>query len=183
MAIDGLQRRTPLGPMADRLRESCSGVRFSCVEVPYRVVTDVQCAPAALASAAETLGILPPTVGAMAMADDSIIIGLGPRWWMVDAPDGSAPLRGSTHVSAVEVSAQHASLQLGGASVRDVLAHGTTSDLHPDHLRHGSAIQSILANIRITLARTGHDEFRLWVPASYARSLANWFLDASLEYR
>jgi sarcosine oxidase subunit gamma len=183
MAIDRLLRRTPLGPMAETLRQSCSGVRFSCVEVPYRVLTEVRCAPAALASAAETLGIVPPTVGTMAMADDSLVIGLGPRWWMVDASDGSPPVRGSTHVSAVEVSAQHTSLQLAGASVRDVLAHGTSSDLHPDHLARGGAIQSVLANIRITLARTGPDEFRLWVQASYARSLASWLLDASLEYR
>jgi sarcosine oxidase subunit gamma len=183
MAIDSLRRRTPLGPMAERLRRTCSSARFVCREQPFRVITDVRCASTAMSAAADTMGVDPPSVGEVVVTGASTVIGLGPGWWMVDAPDGSAPLDGSVHVSAVDVSAQYASLLLQGTSVRDVLAHGTTSDLHPDHLLCGRAVQAVLAKAGITLARTGVDEFRLWVQASYARYLATWLMDASLEYR
>ena len=183
MAIDPLRRRTPLGPVAAELQRVCSGTRFSCREAPFGVMTDVRCAPTGLALVADTIGVQPPGVGETARAGASTILGLGPRWWMVDAPDGSPPLQGTTGVSAVEVSAQFACFLLEGTSVRDVLAHGTTVDLHPEHLASGRAVQTLLAKVRVVLARTGADDYRLWVHASYARHLAAWLMDASVEYR
>jgi sarcosine oxidase subunit gamma len=183
MATDIPRRRTPLGPLAELLKRTCSGPRFSCREDPFRVITDIRCAASAVSVAAETMGGARPAVSAMARVGPSYVVGLGPNWWMVDAPDGSAPLRGATHVSAVDVSAQYTTLVLVGSAVPEVLAHGTSIDLHPDYFVGHAAVQTLLAKARITLARAGHDEYRLWVQASYARYLAAWLMDASAEHR
>jgi sarcosine oxidase subunit gamma len=183
MATDMLRRRTPLGPLADQLERICSGPRFSCREDPFRVLTDIRCTASAVSLAGDTMDCLPPAVGAMARVGASYVVGLGPRWWMVDAPDGSAPLRGQAELSAVDVSAQYTSLLLHGTAVPDVLAHGTSIDLHEDHFVSRAAVQTLLAKARVTLARAGHDDYRLWVQASYARYLALWLMDASAEHR
>ena len=117
------------------------------------------------------------------MIGTSCVIGLGPHWWMLDAPDGAASLKNSAGVAAVDVSAQRTPLILEGSAVRDVLAHGTALDLHPDHFREGAAAQTLLAKAAVILARSGPDQYRVWVRASFARYPAAWLMDASVEYR
>ena len=183
MATDTVERRSPLGALAGDMQCACSGARFSCREDPFRVLTEIRCAPAWVHLAAGVVGGDPPSTGTLFTREGSFVIGLGPQWWMSDAPEGSMPLRGTAQVSAVEVSAQRTTLLLGGTAVRDVLAHGCSIDLHPLHFQPGSAVQTLLAKARVILARTGSDEYRLWVQASFARYVAVWLMDASVEYR
>jgi|KBSSwiStaDraftv2_1062776.scaffolds.fasta_scaffold14938_5 sarcosine oxidase subunit gamma len=183
MAIDALERRTPLGPLAARVRHVCSGERFSCREDAFRTLVEVRCADGSAAAAAAIVGGELPAVGRLAMIDTSFVIGLGPQWWMIDAPDGRAPLKSLAGVSAVDVSAQRSPFVLEGTAVRDVLAHGMALDLHPDHFPEGAAAQTLLAKAAVIVARSGPDQYRVWVRASFARYLAMWLMDASVEYR
>jgi sarcosine oxidase subunit gamma len=183
MGTENLQRRSPLCPWRERNESTSTGAQYSCRQDGFRTLTEVRCRPEHEAEAGSTVGIRLPEVGAYALDGGRLVIGLGPGWWMVDAPDGSAPVSGTAHVSAVDVSAQRTSLVMTGSSVRDVLAHGCSLDLHADIFAQGSAAQTILAKAGVILARTGTDEFRVWVRASFARYLAEWLLDASVEYR
>ena len=182
MATEALGRRSPLESLAPALA-SVAGPRFSCVEEPYRTLTDVRCAAAAITRLASTLGGVLPPVGSSASYGALTILALGERWWLVDAPDGSDPVTGSDQVSAVDVSAQYACLRLRGACARDVLSHGMPIDIHEDHFREGAVAQTLLAKSRVILARCGRNEYRVWVPASYSRYVAIWLVDASVEYR
>jgi sarcosine oxidase subunit gamma len=144
---------------------------------------EIRCAPTEVTSAAAALGGDLPGIGALANIGTSLVIGLGPQWWMVDAPDGSPPLNVPSSVSAVDVSAQRTPLILDGTCARDVLAHGMALDLHPDHFPEGAAAQTLLAKAGVIVARTAPDQYRVWVRASFARYLAAWLIDASVEYR
>jgi len=41
----------------------------------------------------------------------------------------------------------------------------------------------LLAKAAVIVARSGLDQYRVWVRASFARYLAMWLMDASVEYR
>lgn len=183
MAAETLQRRTPMGPLADELRRVCSGERFTCHEDAFRTLTEIRCGNGAEPAAAEAVGAELPAIGTATRVGDTFVIGLGPGWWMVDGPDGSSVPTGSRRVSSVDVSAQRTPLVLAGTSVPDVLAHGTSLDLHQSYFATGAAAQTLLAKAGVMLARTGSAEYRVWVRASFARYLALWLIDASIEYR
>jgi sarcosine oxidase subunit gamma len=176
------RRRSPLEALSPALAQ-LSGPLFSIAEDPFRVLTDVRCSSAARPLVAGLLGTTLPRIGESSTAGTSTVLGLGERWWLVDAPDGHDPIAGLDRVSAVEVSAHYASLRLAGISVRDVLAHGTPIDVHEDHFREGMVVRTLLAKAQVILARAGPDEYRVWVHASVARYLSLWLIDASAEYR
>ncbi len=183
MATDSLRRRTPLGPLADELRQACTGPGFSCREDAFRTLVEIRCPEAGASLTAEAIGLDLPAIGMAVERGGVFVLGLGPGWWLVDAPDGAPAIEGSAGVSAVDVSAQRTALVLTGSAVRDVLAHGTSFDVHPAYFVVGAAAQTLLAKAGIMLARTADDEYRLWVRASFARYLAAWLIDASVEYR
>jgi sarcosine oxidase subunit gamma len=183
MGTEQLRRRTPLGPLAEELTTSCASERFSCREDAFRTLTELRCRPADLSSVAAVVGLTLPGVGEVVRSGDTSLVGLGPQWWLLDRPDGSPPVDGSVGVMAVDVSAQRTPLVLTGTSVRDVLSHGTSLDVHRDSFGVGAAAQTLLAKAGVIVARTDPDEYRVWVRASFARYLAAWIIDASLEYR
>jgi sarcosine oxidase subunit gamma len=175
--------RSPLGAVAVQLASTCSSGSFQCREDAFRVLTDLRCAPAALESAEVVAGLSLPGLGRRTSEGDRFAVSLGPCWWLVDAPAGSAALPGSAAVSAVDVSAQRTPLILSGPAARAVLAHGCSLDLHPDAFEVGASAQTLLAKAGVVLTRTRVEEYRCWVRASYARYLAWWLIDASVEYR
>lgn len=183
MATETLRRRTPLGPMADELERVCAGERFSCREDAFRALTDIRCAPGAEREAAENVEAALPDIGSLTRAGDSLVLGLGPGWWMSDSPEYTPVPAGSSRVSAVDVSAQRTPLVLAGPAAREVISHGCSVDLHPDHFNKGATAQTLIAKAGVMLARTSDEEYRVWVRASFARYLATWIIDASVEYR
>ena len=117
---------------------------------------------------------------------------LGPDEWLLssttEAPEELAarlhaavlPLGGS----ATDVSAQRIGLRLTGARVRDVLAKGCSIDLPPRIFRRGSSAQTTLGLagvVLLGLADTG-DDYVVLVRSSFAGYLADWLLDAALEF-
>jgi sarcosine oxidase subunit gamma len=190
MGTEQLRRRTPLGPLADELRAVCVSERFACREDGFRTLTELRSSPQGRVELESALGIEMPGIGGVAVtestdvAGSAYVVGLGPHWWLVDGPEDSSPAsRSSARVMAVDVSAQRTTLLLSGSAVTDVLGHGTSLDVHRDVFPVGAAAQTVLAKAGVILARTTPDEYRVWVRASFARYLAEWVIDASLEYR
>ena len=117
---------------------------------------------------------------------------LGPDEWLLssttEAPEdlearvraAVLPLGGS----ATDVSAQRIGLRLTGARVREVLAKGCSIDLHPRVFGRGSSAQTTLGQagvVLLALSDTG-DDYLVLVRSSFAGYLADWLLDAALEF-
>ena len=117
---------------------------------------------------------------------------LGPDEWLLtstaEAPEelearvraAVVPLGGS----AADVSAQRIILRLTGERVRDVLARGCSIDLHPRAFGRGSSAQTTLGQAGVVLLALSDagDDYLIFVRSSFAGYLADWLLDASLEF-
>jgi sarcosine oxidase subunit gamma len=139
------------------------------------------------------LGVdLPTIANTWVRADSGRAVWLGPDEWLLSSTTETPeefearvraavlPLGGS----ATDVSAQRISLRLTGARVRDVLAKGCSIDLHPRAFRRGSSAQTALGQagvVLLALSETG-DDYVVLVRSSFAGYLADWLLDAALEF-
>jgi sarcosine oxidase subunit gamma len=117
---------------------------------------------------------------------------LGPDEWLLTSTIGTPeelearvrsavlPLGGS----ATDVSAQRIGLRLTGARVRDLLAKGCSIDLHPRVFGRGSSAQTTLGQAGVVLLALSDagDDYLVLVRSSFAGYLADWLLDAALEF-
>ena len=145
------------------------------------------------AEASARLGVdLPTTPNTWVPTDEGRAVWLGPDEWLLtsstQAPDelearvaaAVAPLSGS----ATDVSAQRITLRLKGARARDVLAKGCALDLHPRVFGRGRSAQTTLGLagvVLLALTDTG-DDYVVLVRSSFAGYLADWLVDAALEF-
>ena len=130
-----------------------------------------------------------------------LAVWLGPDEWLLtsteEAPEelearvraAVVPLGGS----AADVSAQRIILRLTGERVRDVLVRGCSIDLHPrvfrgpDTARRGGighCAQTTLGQAGVVLLALSDagDDYLVFVRSSFAGHLADWLLDAALEF-
>jgi sarcosine oxidase, subunit gamma len=114
-----------------------------------------------------------------------LVIWLGPdEWLLVDGGELSAVERQLAATTApfggtvVDVSAHRTLLELQGPRVRELLASGTSVDLHPRAFPVGGAVQTLLARVDVIIGRGGPDIWHVAVRASFARYLADWLKDA-----
>jgi sarcosine oxidase subunit gamma len=139
------------------------------------------------------LGVdLPGVPNTWAPAGTGRAVWLSPGEWLLtsttEAPEelkarvraAIVPLGGA----AADVSAQRIGLRLTGPRVRDVLAKGCSIDLHPLAFRRGSSAQTMLgmAGIIVLALSDAGDDYVVLVRSSFAGYLADWLLDAALEY-
>jgi sarcosine oxidase, subunit gamma len=181
-ATERLSAKLPLGAAGGPLA-ACSSERFACREDPFRVLTELRCAGGAVDEAVEVAGLPLPGPARSHATGSRLAVSLGPNWWLLDSPAGSAPVAGTAGVSAVDVSASRVVLRLSGPAAVDVLAHGCSLDLHPTVFAVGATASTLLAKAPVVLARPFDDEYRCWVRSSYARYLSAWLIDAATEYR
>lgn len=190
-------RTSPLEGYAGRLAELPQGV--SIREVPFLTQLDVRVDPAApeAAEAARVLGVaLPTTANTVVHGADGVeVLWLGPDEWLVVAPPDQAALEPALRETlgsagaVVDVSAHRTTIALSGPLTRDVLARGCSLDLDPRVSPSGTCVQTLLALAGVILvvrddgsAPEGAGEVRLLVRSSFARYLADWFVDACREY-
>ena len=159
---------------------------------PFVAMVDVRLG-AVGAEASAVLGVdLPTAPNTWVPTGTGGAVWLGPDEWLLtsstEAPEdlearvcaAVLPLGGS----ATDVSAQRIGLRLTGARVRDVLAKGCSIDLHPRVFGRGSSAQTALGQagiVLLALSDTGDDHLVL-VRSSFAGYLADWLLDAALEF-
>lgn len=139
------------------------------------------------------LGVdLPTIANTWVPADSGRAVWLGPDEWLLSSTTETPeefearvraavlPLGGS----ATDVSAQRIGLRLTGARVRDVLAKGCSIDLHPRVFGRGRSAQTMLGQAGVVLLALSHagDDYVVLVRSSFAGYLADWLLDAALEF-
>ena len=159
---------------------------------PFVATVDVRLG-AVGAEASAALGLdLPTAPNTWRPAGAGRAVWLGPDEWLLTSTTGTPaelearvraavlPLGGS----ATDVSAQRIGLRLTGPRVRDVLAKGCSLDLHPRAFGAGDSAQTALGQagvVLLGLSDTG-DEYSVLVRSSFAGYLAEWLLDAALEF-
>ena len=135
---------------------------------------------------------LPTVPNTWVPTDAGRAVWLGPDEWLLtstaEAPEelearvraAVVPLGGS----AADVSAQRITLRLTGERVRDVLARGCAIDLHPRVFGRGSSAQTTLglAGVVLLALSDAGDDYLVLVRSSFAGYLADWLLDAALEF-
>ncbi|MGW5264505.1 sarcosine oxidase subunit gamma [Microbispora sp. NPDC004025] len=186
------ERRSPAAAFAARFEAASAGGGLRLAEVPFLTQIDLRAEPKS--PAAERIGTaigvpLPMEPGTVVRGGDLSVLWLGPDEWLVLGPDGAAPelverlteAAAGEHVSVVDVSAQRTTLVVAGERARDVLAHGCALDLHPRVFGPGRCAQTTLARAGVVLV-AGEDGFRVLVRSSFAAYVAEWLLDAAVEY-
>jgi sarcosine oxidase, subunit gamma len=155
---------------------------------------------------------LPSVPNTWVPTDAGYAVWLGPDEWLLtstaEAPEelearvraAVVPLGGT----AADVSAQRITLRLKGSRVRDVLAKGCAIDLRvfgnrsghdastprsawcgrPAPHQGGRTAQTTLGQAGVVLLALGGagDDYLVFVRSSFAGYLAEWLLDAALEY-
>ena len=186
---------SPLAGHAARLAAAgrASGGALRLAEWPAPAQVDLRLDPAgpAAAAVARALGVaLPARPGSTAAADDLTVLWLGPDEWLVLGTPGTEgaltrDLRaalGDTPGAVVDVSAQRAGLLVDGPAARDLLAGGCALDLHPRAFAPGRCARTRLARAQVVLLSRADGGFGVLVASSYAGYLADWLLDAAVEY-
>jgi sarcosine oxidase, subunit gamma len=192
VTVEQVARSSPLGRRAAQLRSAPPGVRLQ--EVAFLTQLNLRLDPAGPGRAAveETLQLpLPVLPGTVSRADDRELLWLGPDEWLLVAPPGEQPLltealRGALAGglgTVVDVSAHRTTLDVSGPLAHDLLAKGCSLDLHPSVLTPQHCAQTLVARAPVVLVpRADGNGFRLLVRSSFAGYLADWLLDACVEY-
>ena len=189
---DQLLRTHPLEAWAAAFAELPDTLRIT--PEPFVAVVDVRVG-AGGPSAVETTvaGARPPTEpNTWTPTDDGRLVWLGPDEWLLTST-GETPAELEARVravvlplggSATDVSAQRMGLRLTGARVRGVLAKGCSLDLHPRVFGAGDSAQTALGQAGVVLLGLSDagDDFSVLVRSSFAGYLADWLLDAALEF-
>ena len=159
---------------------------------PFVAMVDVRLR-AVGAEASAALGVeLPTAPNTWVPAGTGRAVWLGPDEWLLSSTTETpeeleARVRAAALElggSATDVSAQRIGLRLTGARVRDVLAKGCSIDLHPRVFGRGSSAQTMLGQAGVVLLALSDaaDDVVVLVRSSFAGYLADWLLDAALEF-
>lgn len=117
---------------------------------------------------------------------------LGPDEWLILGPGGgerelTARLRaafGDLHAAATDVSESRTTVAVGGPRARDLLAKGTSIDLHPRVFGPGRCAQTGFASANVILRQTdAAPSFEILVLNSFAEHVWAWLEGAARGYR
>ncbi len=86
-----------------------------------------------------------------------------------------------TSGSATPLSHSRVRVVITGTGIHELLAKGISVDLDPTIFRVGQFMQTALEHIGILLHRRADQQYELYLPATFARTLWTWLLDAALE--
>jgi sarcosine oxidase subunit gamma len=135
---------------------------------------------------------LPVAACTVSTAGDVSILWLGPDEWLVIAPearrssllDAVQSALAKQHAAVIDLSANRTVIALNGPAARQVLEKACLHDLHPRAFPVGRVVGTVLARTQVFLEKTGEgpDSYRLHVRCSFARHLADWLLDAMVEF-
>jgi sarcosine oxidase subunit gamma len=159
---------------------------------PFVAMADVRLGAVGAEASAALGSALPTAPNTWVPTGTGRAVWLGPDEWLLSSTTETPeelearvraavlPLGGS----AADVSAQRIGLRLTGARVRDVLAKGCSIDLHPRVFGRGSGAQTALGQAGVVLLALSDagDDYGVLVRSSFAGYLADWLLDAALEF-
>lgn len=173
--------------MTDEIRHSPLADAFAEVpfvrELPFLSMVNVRAADPPLSL---------PGPNRVATVGDWDALWLGPDEWLVVGPPGAAPAIETmlcqaldpSRSSVVDVSANRTTLSVTGRHARDLLAKGTSIDLHPSVFGPGRCAQTLLARAQVILRQVDDEPtYHVLVRGSFASYLADWLVDATREFR
>lgn len=176
----------PRSALAGRLPWSAPGEAVVLAESAPLVQIDLR-----LATPADAVGGVRLPLAANRVAVTRLVrsLWLGPDEWLVTAPAEAGWLTtalaralAATHASVVDVSSSRAVIELSGRRARDLLETGCGLDLHPRAFGPGQCAQTLLARLPVILdPLDATPRYRLFVPASAARWLCDWLIDAAAD--
>jgi len=117
---------------------------------------------------------------------------LGPDEWLILGPGGgeheiAARLRaafGELHAAVTDVSEARTTIAVAGPRARELLAKGTSIDLHPRVFGPGRCVQTGFAGANIILRQADElPSFEILVLNSFAEHLWAWLEGGAREYR
>lgn len=156
-------------------------VRTALTMIDVRGGKEAPLHASARAALGTDLPIAPNTSAAMA---GGVILWLGPDQWLLvgeGSPSWSMPL--ASGVTHTDVSHGRVVVRVTGARALDILSKGCMLDLHPKTFRARMCMQTTIAKIPVIVHRIGRgNEYDLYAPRSYARSLWRWLSRSAEEY-
>jgi sarcosine oxidase, subunit gamma len=117
---------------------------------------------------------------------------LGPDEWLILGSGGgeheiAARLRaalGDIHAAVTDISETRTTIAVAGPRARELLAKGTSIDLHPRVFGPGRCVQTGFAGANIILRQTDEvPSFEILVLNSFAEHLWTWLEGGAREYR
>lgn len=186
---------SPLTNYTELFERRSQAAEVRIAEAPFPTQLTVRVDPES--PAAERIGtalgtMLPKQPGDVARTSELAVLWMGPDEWLVVSEQGSpeylqAVVREAAageHASVVDVSANRTVLSVSGSRARELLNKGCALDLHPSRFETDRCAQTKLARSGVILECRDAEtpEFRLFVRSSFARYVADWLLDAALEY-
>lgn len=176
-----------------------TGGGLSVEVLPGVTAVDLRVAPDGPARDAvrTVLGAALPPRNTWVGTEGGEIVRLGPDEWLVTGHPGRPgpdeerlrALVAGHGGAAVDVSDQRVVLRVRGRHARELLSFGCALDLHPHVFPAGRCAQTLLGQAGVLLLardatpdRSGGAVFDLHVRGSFAGYLADWLLDAALEF-
>ena len=196
------RRRSPLQDERDRMSAG-SGDAVALREIPFLAQIGLRAVPASASAAALAGAIgadLPgpgrtSRVSGSAADGERTVLWLGPDEFLLIASDeadgGPAPevladellaALGSGSGQVVDLSGNRTTLELTGPKAEDVLNSAIRIDLEERAFPVGDVRSTLLGTTPVIIWRTGTEQFRLLVRASFAVHVAHWLLDAMREH-
>jgi heterotetrameric sarcosine oxidase gamma subunit len=137
---------------------------------------------------AEAFGIDPPgpLYRSITRGDSRLVRLTADQYWWIATDDSALrtfTAKLSPDTGAVTIlSAGRVRLRIEGPQAREVLARGIAIDLHPEQFRVGCSAQTGLHHTGVFLERVAVDTYELFVQRTFAGSIREWLMDASLAY-
>jgi sarcosine oxidase subunit gamma len=135
---------------------------------------------------------LPPTANSFTTSGELTCLWLGPNEWLIVGPgrcehEMAGRLRsafGDLHAAVTDVSEARTAIAIAGPRARELLAKGTSIDLHPRVFGPGRCVQAGFAGANIILRQTEETPaFEILVLNSFAEHLWVWLVGACREFR
>lgn len=135
----------------------------------------------------EMLGLGVPPVGTAAADPNLTIAAVAPGRLLIAgvAPDLVPRLEAafpSSEAAVTDLGHGRAILRLEGEAAAELLAKGVALDLHPAQFPPGRVAQAVIHHVDVLLHRRAPDVFDLWVLRGFSEAMAEWLVDAGLEY-
>jgi sarcosine oxidase subunit gamma len=149
--------------------------------------------PAFAGAVRSVIGLqLPSTPNTFTTAGELACLWLGPNEWLILGPGGGeheigGRLRsafGDLHAAVTDVSEARTAITVAGPRARELLAKGTSIDLHPRVFGPGRCVQAGFAGANIILRQTEETPtFEIFVLNSFADHVWAWLEGACREFR
>lgn len=170
---------------------AANGAGATLAELRPAAIAQVTAWPGTDKSAAKAIGELfgkaPGPAGTAVEPGAVTMVTLAPgRYLLFSENDGLASALNAAlpakDAAVTDLSHARTMLRLSGKAAADILGKGLAIDLHASVFPAGRAAQSVIHHMDVLVIRREEQVFDLVVLRGFALSLAEWLLDAGLEY-